>query len=218
MAAVRTRAHRSIDQRPAELHRAEARPMVTGRPEPAQRRPWNSASRSRHCCASHSPGSAPPAAPSPGRAAPWRRSRRRRSTATAVAADHALHRDRPAAAAGCRRPAPDRAARAGGPPRGTSPAARRAGCSAARSPPPRRRRRRSRHGPTARSAWNAVSRCSGCQLLGIVEQRGEPARHAGREHHGGGDHRAGERPAPDLVHPGNPPAGALFQQKVRHGP
>ena len=72
--------------------------------------------------------------------------------------------------------------------------------------------------PDTRSAWNAASRCSGVSFFEIIEQRGQPARHAGRKYYGGGDDRAGERAAPHLVHSRDPPTGTLFQQKVRHAP
>ena len=126
----------------------KARPMVAGRPQPAQR---------RHVELGRVAGIAAPAIVREAHRQPRHRpvaqhlgddrgggDRQR----PAVAADHALH------GAGQRRRLvavhQDQVGRrtAGGRPRGTSPAARRAGCSAVRSPRPMPRPRRSRRGPT----------------------------------------------------------------------
>ena len=56
----------------------------------------------------------------------------------------------------------------------------------------------------------------GSELFRVIEQPGEPARHATREHHRGGEHRAGEGAAPDLVHASDPAARPLLQGEVRH--
>ncbi len=56
----------------------------------------------------------------------------------------------------------------------------------------------------------------GRQLLRVVEQACEPARHPVREHDGRRDDRPGKRPPADLVDAGDPPAGLLLQGEVGH--
>ena len=70
--------------------------------------------------------------------------------------------------------------------------------------------------PDPCSAAKAASRRAGLRRFEIIEQRRQPRRHAGREHHRRSQDRAGERPAPDLVHPGHPSARRLFQHEIQH--
>ena len=176
-------------------------------------------SGSRRCAPSHSPGSAPPAAPSPGRAALSPRSRRRRSTADGVAADHAAQR----AGQGRRLVAVDE-----------HKIRRR------RQPPDRPGHRQQRgtedvffgdfpdrggadadfhasgRSAAAVSAANAACTSRGVEFFeSSSKRRGRAAR--ARQHDGGGEHGPGERPAPDLIHPGDPAGEGAFELVIWHG-